>query len=319
MCYGRRYMGTKKSRRRSVVRTPFKPRSPTPEQSIRPSPEAQTEGRLVIEADGSLRQVGSVPLSRCVAALSGQLRLFLKRLDTCERNDAGDYIFRDARVGALDGMRVLWENVGLLAWMIVARSLPVLNEKDPAVLERTGPILREFVPTRNARPLTDAMQQLLYSIDRPPGRNWVERVSASSVSTIRAIADELPDHRRMLERTEGGSPPSPSDLEQRELIDALRSGSAMSPTGKTSFVASLTPNESLVWQALKGARLNASQLAPVVNTSVQVVRECVAAIRAKRGTGTIVTGSGGGYFRPDAPPPDNAVVTRRRRRLSPSR
>jgi len=299
------------------------PRSRPPKHPLRSRSavlEAQnTEGRLVIEADGTLRQIGSVPLSRCVAALSDQLRLFLKRLDTCERNDAGDYIFSDARVGALDGMRVLWENVGLLASMIVASSLPGLNEKDRAAFARTGLLYRAVVPARNTRPLTDAMQQLLFSIVRPPGKVWVESIPASSAAKIRAIAGELPDHRRMLERTEGGPPPSPSDLEQRELVDALRSGSAMSPTGKPSFVASLTPNEARVWRALHGYRLTAHQLAKTVDTSEQVVRECVAAIRAKRGTGTIVTGSGGGYFRPDAPPPDNAVVTRRRRRFSPSR
>lgn len=210
----------KKSRRR---RTPSK-------TELTPSPE----GRLCFDEQGYLHQSGPVPLSRFLGALSDHLRLFLKRLDSCERTDAGDYRLRDARAGNLGGMRVLWDNVVLLAKASIAQTLPAMTPDQHAAFKSDGVLATVTAPIRNARPLADALRQLLFSIPFNADGSWVCEIPSATVAKLRTIADELPQHWTMWERSEGGTARTPMVSESSDLLDRPQrmSGDGDNATGE---------------------------------------------------------------------------------------
>ncbi len=180
------------------------------EPTSRTDPEPSTEEQLWFDEQGHLNQSGPVPLSRYLGRLSDELRLFLARLDSCERTDAGDYQLRDARAGNLGGMRVLWDNAVLLAQAIIAKTLPAMTPDQNAAFKRDGVVTTTTAPTRNAQPLTDALRQLLFSILYNPDGSWVSEIPAATVAKIRTIARELTQHRTAWERSEGGAMQTPT-------------------------------------------------------------------------------------------------------------
>ncbi|MFZ2874572.1 MAG: hypothetical protein WAZ94_08825 [Phycisphaerales bacterium] len=197
---------------------------PTKAIEAKPTPE----GRLWFDEQGHLNQSGPVPLSRYLGGLSDQLRLFLARLDSCERTDAGDYLLRDARAGNLGGMRVLWDNVVLLAQASIAKTLPGMTPDQHAAMTRDGVLATVTAPTRNAQPLADALRQLLFSILYNADGSWVSEISSATVAKIRTIGDELTQHRTAWERSEGG--PTRTPTVSPELLDRLqRAAAAMDP------------------------------------------------------------------------------------------
>lgn len=180
----------KKSRKRT---TPSKT-EPTP------SPE----GRLWFDEHGRLKQSGPVPLSRYLGALSDQLRLFLARLDSCERTDAGGYLLQDSRAGSLGGMRVLWDNAVLLAQAIIAMTLPRVTPDRHAAMRPGEVRTTTTAPVRDAIPLADALRQLLFSILYNADGSFPSEIPLATVYKIRTIGDELTQHRTVWERSEGG-------------------------------------------------------------------------------------------------------------------
>ncbi len=189
-------------------------------------PTPSPEGRLWFDEHGHLNESGPVPLSRYLGALSDQLRLFLARLDSCERTDAGDYRLRDARAGNLGGMRVLWDNVVLLAQASIAKTLPAMRPDQHAAYKCDGVLATVTAPTRNAQPLTDALRQLWFSILYNADGSWVSEIPSATVAKIRTIGDELAQHRAVWERSEGGPTRTPTVSASPDLLDRLQRAAA---------------------------------------------------------------------------------------------
>jgi hypothetical protein len=118
-------------------------------------------------------------------------------------------------------MRVMWDNVVLLAQSSIAKTLPGMTIKQRATYKRDGVLATETAPTRNALPLTDALRQLLFSILYNTDESWVSEISSATVAKIRTIADELPQHRAACERSEGG-PMRSQTVSPEQLLDLLR-------------------------------------------------------------------------------------------------
>jgi hypothetical protein len=189
-------------------------------------PTLSPEGRLWFDEQGHLNQSGPVPLSRYLGALSDQLRLFVARLDSCERTDAGGYLLRDTRAGNLGGMRVLWDNVALLTQASIGKTLPGMTPDQHAAMKRDGVFVRTTGPTRNAQPLADALRQLLLSIPYNADGSWVSEIPSATVAKIRTIGDELTLHRTAWERSEGGTTRTPSVSVLPDLLDRLQCAAA---------------------------------------------------------------------------------------------
>ena len=186
----------------------------------------RAEGRLWFDEQGHLNQSGPVPLSRYLGELSDQLRLFLARLDSCERTDTGGYLLRDARAGNLGGMRVLWDNVVLLAHASITKTLPGMTPDQCEVVKRDGLLATVTAPTRNAQPLVDALRQLLFSILYNADGSWVSEIPSATVAKIRTIGAELTQHQAAWERSEGGSTRAPMLSASPDLLERLERAAA---------------------------------------------------------------------------------------------
>ncbi len=191
-------------------------------QSTTQSNDNPEEGRLWFDEQGHLNQSGPVPLSRYLGELSNQLQLFLMRLDSCERNNAGDYLLRDSRAGTLSGMRVLWDNVVLLCQTSVVRTLPDLTLEQNEARKRGSVLVIETGPTRNMQPLADALRQLLFSILYKADGSWVSEIPSATVGKIRTIGAELPQHRAACEQSEGVEGLNPHNLDDTKRSDAAQ-------------------------------------------------------------------------------------------------
>ena len=186
----------------------------------------RAEGRLWFDEQGHLNQSGPVPLSRYLGELSDQLRLFLARLDSCERTDTGGYLLRDARAGNLGGMRVLWDNVVLLAHASITKTLPGMTPDQCEVVKRDGLLATVTAPTRNAQPLVDALRQLLFSIPYNADGSWVSEIPSATVAKIRTIGAELIQHQAAWEKSEGRTTQTPTVSVSAALLDRLELGIA---------------------------------------------------------------------------------------------
>jgi hypothetical protein len=187
------------------------------------------EGRLWFDEHGHLNQSGPVPLSRYLGELSDQLRLFLARLDSCERTDAGGYLLRDARAGNLGGMRVLWDNVMLLAQTSIAKTLPEMTQDQHTAMNRDEVFVTTTGPTRNAQPLADALRQLLFTILYNADGSWVSEIPSATVAKIRTIGNELLLHQTAWERSEGDTTRTPTVSVSPDLLDWLTRAAVADP------------------------------------------------------------------------------------------
>lgn len=217
-------MAKKKPARKSRPRA--KASAPKSSTAIKSKPTP--EGRLWFDEHGHLNQSGPVPLSRYLGALSDQLRRFLARLDSCERNDAGDYLLRHTRAGDMSSeIRVLWDNVVHLIHASIAQTLPIMTPDQQADFKRHGVVVTTTEPTRNAQPLVSTLRQLLFSILYNADGTWVSEIPSSTVAQIRTIGDELTLDRMAWERSEGGrTRNSTVSLPMQERIDRLERAAA---------------------------------------------------------------------------------------------
>jgi len=196
------------------------------QRAERVTPSTVAEGRLWFDEQGHLNHSGSVPLSGFLAALLDQLRQFLARLDSCERSETGVYLLRDARAGNLRGMRVLWDNVVLLAQASIAKTLPGMTPDQREVVKRDGLLATVTAPTRNAQPLADALRQLLFSIPYNADGSWVSEIPSATVAKIRTIGAELIQHQAAWEKSEGRTTQTPTVSVSAALLDRLELGIA---------------------------------------------------------------------------------------------
>lgn len=206
----------------------------------------RTPPRLWFDDTGRLNQFGPVALSDYVAELCNQLEHFLARLNSCERTDTGGYLLRDARAGNLGGMRVLWDNVVLLAQASIAKTLPGMTPDQHAAMKRDGIFVTTTGPTRNAQPLADALRQLLFSILYNADGSWVSEIPSATVAKIRTIGDELTQHRTACERSEGGPTRTPTVSVSPVLLDRLEAGIAAVSSIGSNFDAGLARVERVV-------------------------------------------------------------------------
>jgi len=172
---------------------------------------------LWVDDKGSLVMRGAVPLSTCLHTLAGHLRLFMIRLESCERTKANDYRLWDTSVGSMEGARVLWDNICNLAMMCVVFTLPPESSEERVYRERGVPRLAAVNPIRNARPLAEVLLQLKAAIPFRTEDGRIEDViPAATVARIRMLAAELELHRPMWKelvdgQMKAGDPPIPPE------------------------------------------------------------------------------------------------------------
>lgn len=170
--------------------------SDTPRRDPISAAAVHSAGRLWFDDDGALHQSGPVPFSHYLEALSDQLNRFLRRLETCDHNAAGDYLPSDGHAGRMRGLEVLWSNVVLLAGGALSKTLPLLSDDARHALKPGEMLVTTLTPPRNAQPLADLLKQLQFAILWQSNTKWADRIPASTIAKLQTLARELDDYRR---------------------------------------------------------------------------------------------------------------------------
>lgn len=148
------------------------------------------------DADGSLDCRGNPTLSQYLIATCENAERFIRRLDSCARSPVGDYLTSDPNAGPLPGLRIMWENLELLANASMSRvaGIGALGNDDALRSAGDGVVLLSVKSPRNDQDLTDALRQLLFLLPRDRNSRWVDRVTRETASKLRSLANRITEY-----------------------------------------------------------------------------------------------------------------------------
>lgn len=167
----------------------------------------RTGGRMWFDEDGGFNTEGVVPVSHQLRVLSAQLKLFLARMDSCERTPDGDHRLSSSTHGPLGGAEVLWARVSLLSASLMVHGFRPLTAEQAA--ERDDSLKRTNVwfpddPRsfqRNALPLVDVLRDISGAILANEVEGWRGIIPSATILRIHRLAVELDIHLAALKPT----------------------------------------------------------------------------------------------------------------------
>ncbi len=174
-----------------------------------------TGGELSLDAPTPSGIAGLPPLSRCLGALSEQLRLFIDQARSCEKS-RGKIRLRDATDDDIEGMQVVWDRVVMLAVCCAAiLNVPPISPAQQARLNKDGILVcEEITPRPNARPLSGVLKRIVRAIlYRSKDSRFPLDMPVAMLEKLTALADAVDRHTKICERAAQVQEPSrPTDL-----------------------------------------------------------------------------------------------------------
>lgn len=158
--------------------------------------------RFEFRDDGGLSIRGQLGVPDLVDELSRRLDLFLARMDSCDRSQAGDFLLADRRTGPSRGTKVLWENVLLLTSAGLGALSPALSPEEHAEATTKGFVVRNGSVdyARGSLPLVDVLRRLKFSILANETSEWTGVIPAPAIARVRSLRAELELHRTASDR-----------------------------------------------------------------------------------------------------------------------